>query len=230
MINAPPTPLHRHSLVCRDIYKHWLCWRVRLHPLFWIPYANCVDLVKLTPESSLRSAPAGIDVPVWSCFFRGRVFSLAQESPEKSQKLSSRWTESDRGRERCTEALDKAAGQWGRQKLIRSSPLYNSPIRSCVCLSACLCVQTTHPLAMTPAERCICGSACVCVYLPAWDIARSLFSPPPFGSLAQMNHALISISEQTTSTEHAVNCLRSWRRPSRKGDFWNNEQLRIRGV
>lgn len=197
-----------------------MCWRLGLHPLFWILYTNCVDLVKLTPESSLRSAPSGIYVPVWSCFFHGRcVFSLAQESPEKSKKLCSRWTESDRGRERCTEALDKAAGQWGRQKLIREAASFTTPQLDHVCVFVCVSACAAHPLAMTPAERCICWSACVCVYLPAWDIAGSLFSPPPFGSLAQINHTLISISEQTTLTEHAVNCLRSLKRPSIKVIF-----------
>lgn len=123
-----------------------MCWRLGLHPLFWILYTNCVDLVKLTPESSLRSAPSGIYVPVWSCFFHGRcVFSLAQESPEKSKKLCSRWTESDRGRERCTEALDKAAGQWGRQKLIREAASFTTPQLDHVCVFVCVsaCADST---------------------------------------------------------------------------------------
>lgn len=42
------------------------------------------------------------------------------------------------------------------------------------------------------------ASVCVCVwvYLPARGIALALFSPPPFGTLAQTNHTLISISEK----------------------------------
>lgn len=194
-----------------------VCWRARLPPLFWIPYINCADLVKLTPESSLRSAPAGSDVPVWSCFFRGCVFSLAQESPEKSQKLCSRWTESDRGRERCTEALDNAAGQWGRQKLIREAAFFTTPQLDHVCV--CLRVRVCRQHVRWPWHQLKGVFVGLRVYLPAWDIAHSLFSPP-FGSLAQINRTLISISEQTTSTEHAVGFLRSWRRLSRKGDFF----------
>lgn len=65
------------------------------------------------------------------------VFSVAQESPRKGKKLCSRWTESDRGRERCTEVLGKAAGQRGRQKLIREAASFTTPQLDRVCVSVC---------------------------------------------------------------------------------------------
>lgn len=61
-------------------------------------------------------------------------------------------------------------------------------------------MQAANQLAVTECERCVsslvrvCVCVCVRVYLPARGVACSLFSPPPFGSLTQTNHALITIS------------------------------------
>lgn len=79
---------------------------MRFQPLFFGFHAQ-VSFEAASPESSFGIAAAGIV----GVFCERGVFSVAQESPEKGRKLCSRWTESDRGKERCTEVLGKAAGQ-----------------------------------------------------------------------------------------------------------------------
>lgn len=123
------------------------------------------------------------------------VFPPVPEALGDSGRLCSRWTESDRGkRERWSEILVKAAGQWGRQKLIRATASFTTPQLDQ------FCVQAANQLAVTECERCglffflslrFCGR----VYLPAQCITHSLLSPPSFG-LTQTNCRLITISRK----------------------------------
>lgn len=133
------------------------------------------------------------------CLCKACVFPLVQEAQEERRRLCSRWTESDRERERWSEFLVKAAGQWGRQKLIREAASFTTPQldQLFVCVRARVCAQAANQLAVTESERCVCLSVHVCVYVFISQHEASLaplFSPPSFGSLTQTNPTLITSS------------------------------------
>lgn len=127
---------------------------------------NCGDHVKLVLWMSTR---AGIYIHVIACVCVTPVcFSLVQESQEKWRRSCSRWTESDRRRERWSEFLVKAAGQWGRQKLIREAASFTTPQldRLCACVHARVCVQAANQLALPVSESVSVWCVCVCIYHP----------------------------------------------------------------
>lgn len=78
------------------------------------------------------------------------------------------------GRKCWSEFLVKAAGQWGRQKLIREAASFTTPQLDQFCASVCerrMCARTTNPLATTVCLLSIHVRAWV--YLPARDISYS---------------------------------------------------------
>lgn len=91
-----------------------------------------------------------------------------QESQEKWRRSCSRWTESDRRREQWSEFRVKAAGQWGRQKLIREAASFTTPqldrLWACVC--ARVCMQAANQLALPVSESVFVWCVCVCIYPP----------------------------------------------------------------
>lgn len=132
------------------------------------PYTNCVDLVKLVlwnlfpNHSSLDSYSCH-----GPCLCKTCVFSLVQEAQEERRRLCSRWTESDRGRERWSEFLVKAAGQWGRQKLIREAASFTTPQLDHLCVRGQQFSWLWQSLKGVFVCPCMCVCVCLCVYLPA---------------------------------------------------------------
>ena len=122
-------------------------------------------------EISFQSTPSQIYIHVIVCVCAMPacvcVSSCARSPGGEWRRLCSRWTESDRGGERWSEFLVKAAGQWGRQKLIREAASFTTPQldQLCVCRQ-----QISWPWQSVKGvfflwSVCVCVRVCVCTCL-----------------------------------------------------------------
>lgn len=142
------------------------------------PFTNCKDLVKLfIYEISLQTTPAWIHIHIMAHVCAKSVCFLLCKKPRR--RLCSRWTESDRGKERWSELLVKAAGQWGGQKLIREAVSFTSPQLDQLCVRG----QRIGWLWKSLKGVFVCLHACVCVRLCVYLPARGIALPPLSSSI-----------------------------------------------
>lgn len=117
-----------------------MCWRARLHP----PFLGFPTQILCIRSNGLlkvlfRAHQLGFLFPSAAVFFVDVVFSLLHKNPQRRVRSCAAGGQRAIEGERCTEALDKAAGQWGRQKLIREAASFTTPQLDHVCV--CLCVR-----------------------------------------------------------------------------------------